>query len=105
MKLRGGAISNGLRWCKEQDDILRKANRQLRTMNSVYFWIGVLTVLSIEAASIHSSYYKLYMEFTGAVNYTGQDVEMVGVKRYSVTCPQLKYQITSIYYIYSLYIE
>ncbi|KAJ9575697.1 hypothetical protein L9F63_007456, partial [Diploptera punctata] len=75
MKLRGGVLTKGLRWCQEQDNILRKINKQVKTLSIIYFSIGASAVVMMHAA-VGSSYYKLYMELSGAQNYTGQDEKL-----------------------------
>ncbi|KAJ9575696.1 hypothetical protein L9F63_007455, partial [Diploptera punctata] len=76
MKLRGGVLTKGLRWCQEQDNILRKINKQVKTLTIIYFSIGVTTVISVIYEAVSSSYYKLYMELSGADNYTGQEQQL-----------------------------
>ncbi|PSN47655.1 Odorant receptor 74 [Blattella germanica] len=75
LKLKGGILSKGLRWSKEQDDIALKTHKQVRTLSLIYDWMGVICVIGIVSIAIQSSYYKLYAEFTGLQNYTGQETE------------------------------
>jgi hypothetical protein len=73
MKLRGGILSSGLRWSREQDDISRNTNRQVRRLSIMYYTVGVTAVLSIIAVSLHDN----YRQMSGADNRADGDAAMV----------------------------
>jgi hypothetical protein len=66
MKMRGGILSSGLRWSKEQDKIYRNTNWQVRRLSIMYYTVGFTAVLSLIAASVHAN----YRQMSAAVNST-----------------------------------
>jgi hypothetical protein len=59
MKLRGGSLSSGLRWSKEQDEISRNTNRQARRLSIMYYTVAVTSVLCLIAPGLPTSYLQL----------------------------------------------
>jgi hypothetical protein len=66
MRLRGGVLSSGLRWSKEQDEISRNTNRQARLLSIMYYAVTVSSVAGLIVISLRTSYSHLY----GAANNT-----------------------------------
>ncbi|GFG31412.1 hypothetical protein Cfor_11927 [Coptotermes formosanus] len=56
MRLRGGVLSSGLRWSKEQDEIARNTNRQARLLSTMYYAVAVSSVTGLVAISLRTSY-------------------------------------------------
>jgi hypothetical protein len=79
MRLRGGVLSTGLRWSKEQDDIARGTNRQVRFLSIMYYAIAVSSCLGLIAISVRTSYHQL----SGTSNLTasGADTMVSGLLR------------------------
>jgi hypothetical protein len=79
MRLRGGVLSTGLRWSKEQDDIARGTNRQVRFLSIMYYAIAVSSCLGLIAISVRTSYRQL----SGTANLTasGSDTMVSGLIR------------------------
>jgi hypothetical protein len=87
MKLmRGGILSSGLRWSKEQEEISRNTNRQARRLSIMYYTVAVTSVLCIIVLSLHTSYRQL----SGAVNSADADADvdtsMVNINSKTYVC-------------------
>lgn len=64
MRLRGGVLSSGLRWSKEQDEISRNTNRQARLLSIMYYAVAVSSCSGLIVISLRTSYRHL----SGAAN-------------------------------------
>ena len=73
MRLRGGVLSSGLRWSKEQDEIARNTNRQARLLSIMYYAVAVSSCSGLVAISLRTSYRQL----SGAANNTETMVMLV----------------------------
>jgi len=59
MRLRGGVLSSGLRWSKEQDEISRNTNRQARLLSIMYYAVAVSSCSGLIVISLRTSYHHL----------------------------------------------
>jgi hypothetical protein len=82
MRLRGGILSSGLRWSKEQDEISRNTNRQARRLSVMYYTVAVTSILCIIALGLRTSYRQL----SGAVNSVDAEQTMVNVNSETYIC-------------------
>jgi hypothetical protein len=67
MRLRGGVLSSGLRWSKEQDEIARNTHRQARLLSITYYSLATSACVGLFAISLRSNYSHL----SGTANSTG----------------------------------
>jgi hypothetical protein len=73
MKLRGGVLSSGLRWSKDQDEVARTTNQRVRLLSILYYAVAVSSCSGLIAISLRTSYRQLI----GAANLTGSADTMV----------------------------
>ena len=85
MRLRGGVLSSGLRWSKEQDEISRNTNRQARLLSIMYYAVAVSSCSGLIAISLRTSYRQL----SGAANNTEAMVSVSSKQACHLHRPQM----------------
>lgn len=85
MRLRGGVLSRGLRWSKEQDAISRNTNRQVRLLSIMYYAVAVSSCSGLIAISLRTSYRHL----SGAANNTETMVNVSSKHVCALHMPQM----------------